>query len=77
MSAGYRFDVGCPQCGSELEHQASGKVVAMVRTSAVARCPGCCRTWQVTVILQAANVGGSTSSERRRHYSRPAKMAAP
>lgn len=50
----YVIAASCPRCGRPLEPVTTGTVIAGTETSAIAKCPGCPREWQITVLLRTS-----------------------
>lgn len=67
---GYRLELSCPQCGSEVDHVTSS-VASGGDARAVCKCSRCSREWLVTVYLRAAPV-----PEAIRKIERKRKAAA-
>ena len=72
MSA-YRIEVTCPACrpGTHLEPVVEGKACTTFST-AVAKCPICGRTYQVTCTLRVAGAGDGSERQRRSRRRRRA-----
>jgi uncharacterized protein with PIN domain len=68
----YTLSISCPHCGKPLEHVASGRVYAGTECSAIARCTGCRRQWQVHVALRPVETpaGQRKADERQRARER-------
>lgn len=58
---GYTFDFTCPDCGSDLVHQAGGKSNGML-TQATCGCTVCAREFLVRVVVERIGIVKEKSS---------------
>lgn len=66
----YVLPLSCPNCGCELDHVASGRVYAGTECSAVNKCGGCGRSWQVFVALRPVETAAGVRKAAQRARER-------